>query len=296
MAVRVREGQGSSARTVFKISQKEKIRNMPFSFIDDLTDMDEPELTQDDVIDSPCEADDLSEYEGGYDYESESGEFISDSAIIKIKPLWILYEGQLIWASSRHGFKLAEKEYFRRRLQALLDFLADEFPDKTPGDLLLSLQGFFVRDNDEGSDPTYWLETLRNSGIVYGEDKILPIKNLRAGRGQGKDSESKSVKLPDNLEYLWLERELSKPERYSELDEPFSWRNCNSWLPSGIRDFCSKVNELCAGFETDTEDKRAHRLGLKLLKFGYHDSTLQRKRLKGWALWWNRRNNNDFLL
>ncbi|MBQ9403455.1 MAG: hypothetical protein IJU15_00560, partial [Synergistaceae bacterium] len=66
------------------------------------------------------------------------------------------------------------------------------------------------------------------------------------------------------------------------------------WLPSGIRDFCSKVNELCAGFETDTEDKRVHGLGLKLIKFGYQDSTLQRKRLKDWALWWNRKNSEYF--
>ncbi|MBQ4470192.1 MAG: hypothetical protein II917_08675 [Synergistaceae bacterium] len=292
----VRERQSNSVQAVLKVSQKEKIRNLPFSFIDDLTDMAEPELTRDDVIDSPGEADDLSEYEDEYDYDSdleaESEKFISSYCVIKIKPLWILHEGQLIWASSRHGFKLAEKEYFRRRLQTLLDFLADEFPGKTSGDLLLSLQGFFVRDNDEGSDPTYWLETLRNSGIIYGEDKMLPIKSLRAGKGQGKDSASKSVRLPDNLEYLWLERELSKPEHYSE--EPFSWKNCNSWLPSGIRDFCSKVNELCAGFETDTEDKRVHGLGLKLIKFGYQDSTLQRKRLKGWALWWNRKNSEYF--
>ncbi|MBQ9404081.1 MAG: hypothetical protein IJU15_03775, partial [Synergistaceae bacterium] len=128
----VRERQSNSVQAVLKVSQKEKIRNLPFSFIDDLTDMAEPELTRDDVIDSPGEADDLSEYEDEYDYDSdleaESEKFISSYCVIKIKPLWILHEGQLIWASSRHGFKLAEKEYFRRRLQTLLDFLADEFP------------------------------------------------------------------------------------------------------------------------------------------------------------------------
>ncbi len=126
-------------------------------YIDDNTDPEEPELTEEDFIDSPLEAEEESE-----DY---SDEYYSSGESFSIQPIWILYEGQILWSASRYGFNLTSKEYFRRRLQILLDFLVRKFPGKSYGDLLLSLQGFFAKDNTDSKG--HWLASLKNSGIIY---------------------------------------------------------------------------------------------------------------------------------
>ena len=75
--------------------------------------------------------------------DSESPDF---QLITSIRPLWILYKGRLIWASGKLGRDLREREFFRRRIQAFLDFLADEFPDKSDEDRLLAMQGLFIKE------------------------------------------------------------------------------------------------------------------------------------------------------
>ncbi len=268
-------------RASTKHSLREQIRNRGYSYVDDNTDIDEIELTPEDYDDAPYEADDLSDYE-------ESEERQDDIHVAKrsgVQPIWLLYEGQILWATSNFGTRLAEKEYLRRRLQLLLNFLKGQFPDKSYDELLLSLQGFFVRDNDNEEDSAYWLESLKNVGIIYCEGHILALKNFRAGKGESKSRGL--VRLPKYLEYLWLERELMKPENIS--DKPFSWTNCQHWLLDGLKSFCKEINEFCATLDNLKHDKNTHGLALKQVKFGYMKSTLQRKRLKEWAQWWDKK-------
>ena len=79
--------------------------------------------------------------------------------------------------------------------------------------MLLSLQGFFVLDNDNGNDSAYWMESLRNIGIVYGKGKVIAVSKFRAGKGESKSRGL--IRLQKYLEYLWLEHELAKPEHIS---------------------------------------------------------------------------------
>ena len=264
-----------------------------YTWLDDNADQEAPEITQDDYenadIESPVEADEESDD----DYEIEND---SDYAGNKfsVKPIWILINGQIIWAASRYGFRLGPKEYLRRRIQLLLNFLAEEFPEKSYEDLLLSLQGFFVRDNDADTESSSWMNSLKTTGILYGEDnllkdKIIPLSKFRVGQGKGKDTAQQLTRLPDTLEYLWLEHQLLKPERASQLN-PLAWKNCKDWLIDGLNEFCRKINDFCFTFnnENDTEEN-AHGIGLKHIEFGYRESTIQRKRLEQWKKWWSQR-------
>ena len=266
-------------RTSTKQSQREQLRNRGYSYVDDNTDIEPPELTPEDYDNAPYEADDLSDYEEGEERQDD----IHSSRRYEIQPVWILYEGQIIWSASRFGTKLAEKEYLRRRLQLLLNFLASKFPERTHEELLLSLQGFFVRDNDNNNDSAYWMESLRNIGIVYGKGKIIAVSKFRAGKGESKSRGL--IRLQKYLEYLWLEHELAKPEHKS--DKPFYWGNCKGWLPEGIKDFCREINSFCRTLDGAKHDDNVHGLGFSQTEFGYQDSTLQRKRLQEWEAWWN---------
>ena len=272
MALRSRQRAGA------KYVTQGRIPNRGHSYVDDSTDIDEIELTPEDYDDSPCEADDLSDYEEGEKIQDD----IHASKRSGVQPIWLLYEGQILWATSNFGTKLAEKEHFRQRIQLLLNFLKGQFSERGYDELLLSLQGFFVRDNYNDDDPKYWLDSLNKAGIIYGEGKILVLKNLRASKGESKTRGF--VSLPKYLEYFWLERELKKLGNIS--DKPFSWKTCQYWLPDGIKSFCREINEFCAALESQKRDEKTHGLGLKLVEFGYMDSTLQRKRLKDWAEWW----------
>lgn len=101
-----------------------------------------------------------------------------------------------------------------------------------------------MRDNQDNSEPGHWLEHLKTVGIVYGRDKILPLKNFRAGKGDGK------VIASVRLEYLLLERELSRTGR--NID---NWKSCKGWLVDGINSFCARVNELCRTFGDDIAER-----------------------------------------
>ena len=212
--------------------------------------------------------------------DSESPDF---QLITSIRPLWILYKGRLIWASGKLGRDLREREFFRRRIQAFLDFLADEFPDKSDEDRLLAMQGLFMeeeeekekeKNNKEGKG-TAWLSRLDKDGIVYGENRIISLKMLRTkqgGGGRGNDS------CPDPLLLLWLERELKEHPGES----PLKWRNCKNWI-IGINDFLSKVNDKLNNFVISGG------IGLKDVNFHYEESTIQRKHLSEWRKWWEAR-------
>ena len=274
----------NSPREVYRHANREDyIQRSMFVYVNDDTDSEDAELSAEDYDDAPLEADEESE-----DYD-DNGEHSDSAGTGSIQPVWLLYEGQILWSASRYGFRLSPKEYFRRRLQILLDFLAKEFPGKSYGDLLSALQGFFVKDNS--SSKGNWLDSLKNVGIIYmdGETRkyeVMPIGNFRAGKGEGRYNEDISRSLPENLERLWLERELSKriPASGNQLD----WKNCKGWLLKELKDFCAKINELCTTFDIEDDEENAHDengIGLKKTRFDYEASTLQRKKLHVWKKW-----------
>ena len=245
------------------------------AYIDDLTDPEEVILTDEDSTDAPLEADEESE-------DESSSEDYGVPESFSIQPIWILHEGQIIWSASRYGFNLAPKEYLRRRLQLLLDFLAERFPDKSCGELLLSLQGFFARDNE--SSKGGWLDSLKNSGILYFDEGIkkycvMPLGNLRAGKGEGK-------LLPGKLESLWLDREFSK---IKPSVSPKDFAEYKASLIASFKNFCAELNELCSTFDSHEEDG-ASGIGLKQTGFVYKESTLGRKKFGEWGKLWSVKN------
>lgn len=251
------------------------------NYIDDITDPEEPELTDEDLLDNPEEADEESE-------DNNSNEDYGSAEAFSIQPVWILYEGQILWSVSRYGFNLASKEYFRRRILILLDFLAKKFPGKTYGELLLSLQGFFAKDNE--SSKGGWLDSLKNSGILYFNEgtkkyEVMPLGNFRAGKGQGKEKE-----LPGKIESLWLEHEFSRIERDSGLHSDIEKHK--SSLIGNFKNFCSELNVLCSIFDSQEEDsngERTHGIGLKKIEFVYEESTLGQKKFDNWKKLWSKR-------
>ncbi len=248
------------------------------SYIDDLTDPEEPELTDEDSLDEPLEAEEESE-------DDSSGDDYGVAESFSIRPLWILYEGQILWAASHYGFNLTKKEYLRRRIQTLLDFLAKKFPRKSYGELLLSLQGFFAKDNE--SSKGNWLDSLKNSGILYFDEstkkyQLMPLGKLRAGKGQGK-------LLPGKIESLWLEHEFSKltlslsPKDFDKHKAP---------LIDSFKNFCAELNALCSIFDSeddDSEEEKSRGIGLKKTEFIYEESTLDRKKFLQWKKLWGER-------
>ena len=72
------------------------------NYIDDSKDPEELELTAEDLTDEPLEADEESEDDGG--------EYYGGTESFSVQPIWILYEGQILWSASRYGFSLAPKE------------------------------------------------------------------------------------------------------------------------------------------------------------------------------------------
>lgn len=211
--------------------------------------------------------------------EAESPEF---HVIADIRPLWLLHKGRIVWASDKLGRDVRERELFRRRVQAFLDFLAGEFPDKRDADRLLAIQGIFVMKKKEqeeqeqaqgknkskkrSSTSTTWLSRLDRVGIVYGNGKIMPLKNFGGKQGDS---------YPKHLILLWLERELK--EHMSE--QPLkNWKSCKDWI-MGINDFFDLVNKNLNDLVS------VDGLGLKKRNLKYEESTIHRKLLSTWRKW-----------
>lgn len=257
------------------------------SYIDDITDQEEPELTEEDSLDSPEEANEESDD----DNDNNDDDYYSSSEALSVQPIWILYEGQILWSASHYGFNLASKEYFRRRIQTLLDFLRKKFPGKTYGELLLSLQGFFARDNE--SSKGNWLDLLKNSGILYFDEgtnkyKIIPLGNFRASKGQGKI-------LPGKIEALWLEHEFSEIEK--DAGEQTDIEQYKASLIGNFKAFCSELSDKCSTFTSQEEDDseeegetvKKRGIGIKKIEFVYEESTLDRKKFNDWKKLWSKR-------
>ena len=119
------------------------------------------------------------------------------------------------------------------------------------------------------------IERLEKVGIVYGKDKILTLRTLRAGKGQGQDS------FPERLAHFWLERELGNRHE----DNPLDWRNCKDWI-IGLRDFQDEVAGQLNKFKEESDGQG---LGFKERNFPFNAGTLQRKRLPEWKKWWKER-------
>ena len=277
MAMSFTNETGTDNRT---INKNVEISTTSFAnYIDDITDQEEPELTDEDLIDNPEEADEESD-------DDSSSEDYGSAEAFSIQPIWILYGDQILWSVSHYGFNLASKEYFRRRIQILLDFLAKKFPSKSYGELLLSLQGFFARDNE--SSKGNWLDSLKNSGIIYFDERtkkyeVMPLGNFRAGKGQGKI-------LPGKIESLWLEHEFSK------LNSSLSTKDFDrykSTLIMSFKKFCAELNTLCSMFDSqeynDSEEEKSRGIGLKKIEFIYEESTLERKKFNNWKKLWGKR-------
>ena len=81
----------------------------------------------------------------------------------------------------------------------------------------------------------------------------MSLENPRAWKEMGKDYEESSTSLPGQLEYLLLERELSKKEHTSE--NPILWKNCKGWILEGINEFCAEINELCSKFVGNDDEQ-----------------------------------------
>ena len=272
----IRRPEIKTERTTEHKHIRERNTGSFISYIEGTADPDEIDLTEEDSLDNPSEADEESEDESGGD----------DYAVPKsfsVQPLWILYGGQILWAASHYGFNLAPKEYFRRRIQALLDFLAKKFPRKGYGELLLSLQGFFVRDGE--SSKGRWLESLKSSGILYFDEGtkkycVIPLTKLRAEKGQGKS-------LPGKIESLWLESELAK---INPSVSPKDFNKYKAPLIDSFKKFCAELNGLCSVFDSQEEGSSGV-LGLKRTEFVYEESTLDRKKFVEWKKLW--RLNNE---
>ena len=163
-------------------------------------------------------------------------------------------------------------------IQLLLDFLAGKFPGKSYGELLLSLQGFFAKDNE--SSKGNWLDSPKNSGILYFDEgmkkyRVIPLSDFRAGKGQGKI-------LPGKMESLWLEHEFSK---ISASVSPKEFEKYKAGLIVSFKKFCADLNVLCSVFDSHDE----HGIGLKKIEFVYEESTLDRKKFGEWKKLWSRR-------
>ena len=227
-------------------------------------------------------------------------------ARMSARPLWLLYNNQLLWAVSDFGFHIQQREYFRQLIQKLLDFLVKEFPNKSSEELLLSLCGFFVKNGDKKSDKNSeensseepeitiyeteeskakeevnesvldnqekksgnWLNSFGSAGIVYGKNKILLIRSLRASKGQGKAVQS--VNLPEGIEHLWLERELAKPENQLGNKNPLGWahfykQGADGTMFTNLLAFCKKIN---SAFD-DEDNEKLNILGLRKIEFNY---------------------------
>ena len=66
------------------------------------------------------------------------------------------------------------------------------------------------------------------------------------------------------------------------------WIYSKYWLLDGLNEFCAKVNTFCADSFGQDENTSAG-LGLRQILFSYVESTVQRKRLKGWKEWYAER-------
>ncbi|MBQ7594467.1 MAG: hypothetical protein IJU48_08970 [Synergistaceae bacterium] len=254
----------------------------------------------------------------GVDDEAPQGNIDDEKKLFTrelARPLWLLYGSQLLWASSDFGFQVQQREYFRQRVQVLINFLSKEFQGKKSYELLLALRGFFVKDGKANKanetsddvktrkkekDPGAWLDNLDNVGIVYGKNKILLITSLRASKGQGKSRGS--ISLPEGIEHLWLERELSKPENH--VEDPFSWKHFykggdKNSMHENLLTFCEGINKVCKSFKEpeilhETDGTPIYGIGLKNIEFSYTETGLHGgeypTKLNMWQDWWNIKN------
>ena len=226
-------------------------------------------------------------------------------------PLWLLYGGQILWATDDIRFNTKELEFFRRRLQHLLYFLLNEFPNYENKEawLLLALQGFFVRNHPKKkeakrkSDPKGWTKHLATVGIVLENGTILPLVELIASQGQGKQAEGRAAGLPNMLLNLWFERELVAPleelrekeisnfkhgailnikslwqeMRLRRDDEKIGRGASLKEIARKLKEFCKKLNDYCDTFVPETEEDEKTRkeksfdLGLRARRFDYSE-------------------------
>lgn len=207
-----------------------------------------------------------------YDPSNDSGDMPDFSYTALQRPIWLLFNEQLLWAADRPGYRLAEYERLRRKLQALLDYLSSVFPEKEPFERLLLLRGYFVAgENKKGT----------TTGSVFGNDDALSsktivwpggtmsLKELQSTRGKGR-----GTRLPDALEFALIRRELPK---HLDVKTPLGWRYCKGWVMETLGAVCEHLND---------QIEKIHVLaGIAQRTFGYTEDSITKggnTRLSKW--------------
>ena len=145
-----------------------------------------------------------------------------------VHPMWILYHGQLLWASADISYHTQKRELFRWLLQGLLDRLAQvsAFEGCNDERRLLALKGFFSSIRKPAKE-TGWQDHLDSVGILCESGRKLSLGALLAKTGTMKGRKSKDGKdkvenaegegntretsLPAAMVSLWLERAIIEP-------------------------------------------------------------------------------------
>ena len=253
-----------------------------------LPEPDNEDISLEEIQDADL-PDEEEQSDGGDDIPQDETES-ADAAFLPpplVRPLWLLYNGRLIWASENFGYNTAPREQLRIRTQKVITFLRDYFPEKDDAQRLELINRLFVAESDkkqsganpedlgapesseaQNSDPgagraktkssANWLKasSLARVGIVC-NSRTTPLKMLMGSQG------SKNKALPDELLHAWFDKFCKKNSEEKEILAPKN----SKWLYGELKDFCKKLRE--AG---STEV-----LGLAPLKCDYKEGTYEKK-------------------
>lgn len=218
----------------------------------------EPDETDADTNEDPLDEEDPPKF----DTEDEEDAFRRPE---RVRPLWMLFCGKLMWATSYYGFEVKEREWLRRRVQAYLDLFGKYFPEKNDEQKLALLEGFFIRgvseqeqenqqkqldkspqqaEKNKGKKSTNWTNRLGRVGIVCGTQKIS-LGSLFADQGQ------KPNGLPGLLLGAWLDEEIRKdPSIKERIIDQRRGESKTAISTLCIDELHKRLLEFCAEIET----------------------------------------------
>lgn len=271
-----------------EIRQNRQIRSgrAQITDTDTLPEPDNEDISLEEIQDADLPDEDEQSDEGG-DVPQNGAESADDAFLPPplVRPLWLLYNGRLIWASEDFGYNTAPREQLRIRTQKVINFLRNYFPEKDDAQCLELINRFFVAESDKkqsGAEPedlgapesseaqnsapgagraktkssANWLKasSLARVGIVCNA-RTTPLKMLMGSQG------SKNA-LPDKLLHAWFDQVCDQHPKKEILAPKES-----KWLHGELDKFCKKLRE--AG---STEV-----LGLAPLECTYEKETYKKK-------------------
>lgn len=137
---------------------------------------------------------------------------IDDFSVGGAQPIWLLYNGQILWAGERTGHGVNAMNQFRRRLQSYLDVLRVEFKGLKgveDADLLEALHGFFKKDTPIKQfrrGVLKYLEGLRDDSTDASDKELIEVLSglLKSVYQRRKIDEIKQFRLnmQSNLDVL----------------------------------------------------------------------------------------------